>query len=795
MPAPARAPHGVALPRLALMHLERIADDPDPRAVVIGSAGSGKTAALRLLRGLLEEAGRAVMLALPGGDDVQTAPGDVLLVDDAHLWPPAALDRLAARVRDTQAATVVACRPWPSTPALRDVLALLEGAHPPVMLGQLSATDLAHAADAVAPACIDDLLARTGRITWLAREALAAHDADACAGGLDHAHVDDALQELIAHRLASLPAPVHDGVEHAALRDDGAEPAVLSDEIADAGHAAGLLQRNGRPAPVVAAAIRATAPAERVALFLTSPTGAAGARGAEPAAIALGLARAQWARGDLDGTGSALDAPALRADDAARAAGAGLAASLWAARGLMREAHAAAGPETADAAITGFAVGRPIAEPSTAAPGQTTREVALRLLCDGLRSPDLSGLADLVLSSELYTASGAEGAVPELPAVVAAAAAVHAGDLAIATAVLDAALRGGHGGEWAQPRLLLWRAWVDLQRQLPHEAESHLAAALGGHLPLAPREGLLRDALRIGLARRYGDASDLASAWAGAQESLLRVRIDLFGILPLTEFAVAAARVGDVDRVRPHLSDALAILAGLGSPPLWAPHLHWAGIQQGILDNRPAALRPHAQALLAAAAHSPVAAIMAHAGRVWTAVLSGDVDAEAIEAAALDLAGIGLAWDAARLAGHGAGRTDDRRAISRLLACARQLHPPQQIAPATAAASPATTLSMREREVAVLVVQGMTYAEIGEAIFISPRTAEHHIARIRRRLGATSRSDLIAKLRLAMAEPPASDEHEGAFPLDLAHERGVATDAVEATSIYRRNRVQPRSTA
>jgi FixJ family two-component response regulator len=49
-------------------------------------------------------------------------------------------------------------------------------------------------------------------------------------------------------------------------------------------------------------------------------------------------------------------------------------------------------------------------------------------------------------------------------------------------------------------------------------------------------------------------------------------------------------------------------------------------------------------------------------------------------------------------------------------------------------------------------VQGKTYAEIGSSIFISPRTAEHHIARIRRRLGATTRSDLIGKLRVVMEE-------------------------------------------
>ncbi|MFP5311769.1 MAG: helix-turn-helix domain-containing protein, partial [Actinomycetes bacterium] len=62
----------------------------------------------------------------------------------------------------------------------------------------------------------------------------------------------------------------------------------------------------------------------------------------------------------------------------------------------------------------------------------------------------------------------------------------------------------------------------------------------------------------------------------------------------------------------------------------------------------------------------------------------------------------------------------------------------------------ASGLSEREKEVARLVLDGKTYREIGEAIYISPRTAEHHIARIRRRLGAENRSDLLARLRVAL---------------------------------------------
>ncbi|WP_286279380.1 helix-turn-helix transcriptional regulator [Naasia aerilata] len=61
-----------------------------------------------------------------------------------------------------------------------------------------------------------------------------------------------------------------------------------------------------------------------------------------------------------------------------------------------------------------------------------------------------------------------------------------------------------------------------------------------------------------------------------------------------------------------------------------------------------------------------------------------------------------------------------------------------------------TGLSAREREVARLVLDGKNYREIGEAIFISPRTVEHHVARIRQRLDATTRSDLLAQLRLAL---------------------------------------------
>ena len=41
----------------------------------------------------------------------------------------------------------------------------------------------------------------------------------------------------------------------------------------------------------------------------------------------------------------------------------------------------------------------------------------------------------------------------------------------------------------------------------------------------------------------------------------------------------------------------------------------------------------------------------------------------------------------------------------------------------------------------------MPYRDIGSQLFISAKTVEHHVARIRRRLGAESRSEMFSMLR------------------------------------------------
>jgi DNA-binding NarL/FixJ family response regulator len=54
----------------------------------------------------------------------------------------------------------------------------------------------------------------------------------------------------------------------------------------------------------------------------------------------------------------------------------------------------------------------------------------------------------------------------------------------------------------------------------------------------------------------------------------------------------------------------------------------------------------------------------------------------------------------------------------------------------------ADPLSRREREVARLVAAGMTNRQIGERLFISWRTVEGHLERIRNKLGVRSRTEV-----------------------------------------------------
>ena len=280
------------------------------------------------------------------------------------------------------------------------------------------------------------------------------------------------------------------------------------------------------------------------------------------------------------------------------------------------------------------------------------------------------------------------------------------------------------------------------------------------------RDALWAAALQTAIARRSGDSGAVQKHWYAAMEVLAEYSMDLFSLLPLGELWVAAARMRQVDRLQHTLDEAFALLDSLGNPLLWSVPLHWAGVHAGILANSPESVAPHGQALTAAAGQSAFAKALSVAGRTWLRVFANHVDTDEVTSAARSLSQFGLTWDATRLAGQAALQTPDGRVSGSMLQLARDLkqisaieEAPGLDAPAaldTSHAGPArpasTKLSDREREVAELLLLGMPYRDIGTQLFISAKTVEHHVARIRRRLGAESRSEMLSMLR-AMLTP------------------------------------------
>jgi DNA-binding NarL/FixJ family response regulator len=65
-------------------------------------------------------------------------------------------------------------------------------------------------------------------------------------------------------------------------------------------------------------------------------------------------------------------------------------------------------------------------------------------------------------------------------------------------------------------------------------------------------------------------------------------------------------------------------------------------------------------------------------------------------------------------------------------------------------------LSERERQIAVLLVQGMTNKEIAERLFVSTETIKSYVARILRKLGARNRVQAAVLLARddSFASPP-----------------------------------------
>jgi DNA-binding CsgD family transcriptional regulator len=407
---------------------------------------------------------------------------------------------------------------------------------------------------------------------------------------------------------------------------------------------------------------------------------------------------------------------------------------------------------------------------------------------EAISGSPITALSQLTRAATLLESAGSTPLLPDTPAALAALVAMHAGEFGAAHSVLRRAISAGQGGKAAATRHTLLLAFLATMRGHTTDAHALLSSAGVGRLPLEPRDELFAAAAAMGLARREGDLAALQRGWPRAREALLCHPVDVYALLPLGELAVAAARLCEQWWIEPHLHQAEILLAELGQPVLWRVPLHWYGMHAAIAGESPEEARQHVSVLAELAAAGPYAAMLAGAAACWMRVLAGTADLNAVVATAQQLAAAGFGAEGARLAGQAAIRATDRKEMTTLLECARLVRPDgcaQAGHPAPAAVQepavpggdpprqaevpprpgggprptgsehpgipPGVTLSTREQEIARRVLTGLTYKEIGAQLFISAKTVEHHVARIRRRLGATSRRELFGHLQVMLA--------------------------------------------
>ncbi|MDN5933069.1 MAG: helix-turn-helix transcriptional regulator, partial [Pseudonocardia sp.] len=647
-------------------------------------------------------------------------------------------------------------------PALVDTLLGAHNAAEASVLAQLG-----YALEALAPG-VRDLL--------LARAVGAPADAEVLVPllGLPGA---DALDELVLAAWA----------EGRLLADGGAVPLVSAAVLARTSPAAANEMRRGlieldRGGDVLGAArelLRSGATGKRVAAVFAAAadqavctgTGssdefyeAAIRAGAGPLELAPRRAEAAVIAGDLDlaltHADTVLDAVGSTADVDVRRAGQ-VAAAVLARRGnLSRSAElyrwmssldrtaldgsavlsvpAFVGTGALDEARAALAGPAPGGRPPTLRSG--AEELMAQGVLDSVVGAPTGAMSKLVRAAGLLEPPNRAALLTDTPAALAALVAVQCGELAVAQSVLERAVRVGLGGCGAAVRHRLLLGWIAMYRG----AQSTARAALDVGPQLEPRDALLAAALEVALARRASDPAALMLGWARAREAIVHHPVDLFVLQPLSELRVAAARLREQSWVAPHLDEAAALLARLGNPLLWAAPLHWAGVHAAMFADTPDAAASDVAALEAGGSTSRYAAAMAVGARQWLLVLKGQVDPAAVETAARGLHAVGLSWDGGRLAGQAAIRTRDKKGMASLLGTARAMHvveqaPAEDPAPATPTPSSDDVLSDREREVAALVLEGLTYKQIGEQLFISAKTVEHHVARMRQRLGSGSR--------------------------------------------------------
>lgn len=278
-------------------------------------------------------------------------------------------------------------------------------------------------------------------------------------------------------------------------------------------------------------------------------------------------------------------------------------------------------------------------------------------------------------------------------------------------------------------------------------ASAEGAATLGRLL--CQRDRLLLASLEAAIARRSGDTSRIRAAWKRAEEALIRPSTSWLLADFFVELLACGTRLGDSRRVEP-IVDALVeqglALPAEGPGPVGA---HWLRLQVAIAAEDLDTVIATADLLTACKPTDPRSLARIAAGGAWASVMLREANEGEIVRVAELLSAVGDGWEASRLLGQAALDEADPKAARRLLELARTTAT-EHVDESGGEGLSALGLSEREAEVALLVSEGRTHKEVGAQLYISPKTVEHHVAKIRQKLGASSRAELLSIIRDAV---------------------------------------------
>jgi DNA-binding CsgD family transcriptional regulator len=300
-------------------------------------------------------------------------------------------------------------------------------------------------------------------------------------------------------------------------------------------------------------------------------------------------------------------------------------------------------------------------------------------------------------------------------------------------------------GRWSDAEVALEDALDAHRRGYPAMAAPTVSAlAL-----LRVRQGRLAEAEQLLAGREEQPSSLLAlaelrlaegeprAAAALLERGLARVSGDVMTearlLAPYVDASIAA---GDLEAARA-AAERLTQLAGRSGRRLVEARGALAASRLALAESRPDDARERALAALEAFGHLEMPYEVADARLAFARAVAADLPEVARDEAR-------VAFDAYRELGAARGM-DEAAALLRGLGAAVGGGPRAY-----------GELTEREREVLALVASGMTNARIAEALFISEKTAGHHVSRILSKLGVRNRAEAAAHAsRLGAGAAPA----------------------------------------